>query len=426
MKEFPSDETFTFKANEICGIEVLRITVPMTRIAVTLLLLFMGASTGLCATRVLPMVPDPSVIRPGDRMTLILNWDAMPLDADYSVFLHVRDSAGRMVLQGDHKPPFPTKTSNWSGETTWTKSIPTGKNLAEGVYQVTLGLYRGGGPKVTLEAGEGVVEKSPGVYTVGTVRVDSNAAPRPLDSAGPETLDLSGMALTFTDEFDDPLDVSEWGPGTKWIAHTPYNGDFGEARFSLGENGKPFLVDKGMLRIRAWKSGVDKIWRAGLLSSLDREGNGFSQTYGYFEMKAKFPKGPGTWPAFWMLSAHGVKDRSAQKMEFDIVEQYGHNDSQMHTVLHQYNADGTHESVAHRSVVEDMTEGFHRYGLWWDKDHLIWYFDGVEVWRRPTPDGAHKPMYLLLNLALGGGWPIGATPDPSDMWVEYVRAYGAK
>jgi len=28
-----------------------------------------------------------------------------------------------------------------------------------------------------------------------------------------------------------------------------------------------------------------------------------------------------------------------------------------------------------------------------------------------------------VDLALGGGWPIDGTPNPSYMYVDYVRAY---
>ena len=54
---------------------------------------------------------------------------------------------------------------------------------------------------------------------------------------------------------------------------------------------------------------------------------------------------------------------------------------------------------------------------------MVWYFDGVELWRQPTPPEAKVPMYVLVNLALGGGWPIDKTPDPSRMLVDYVRVY---
>jgi hypothetical protein len=32
----------------------------------------------------------------------------------------------------------------------------------------------------------------------------------------------------------------------------------------------------------------------------------------------------------------------------------------------------------------------------------------------------------MVDLALGGGWPIDKTPDPSVMQVDYVRAYVRK
>ena len=41
--------------------------------------------------------------------------------------------------------------------------------------------------------------------------------------------DLTGYTLAFAEELNGPLSVSAYGPGTKWIAHTPYGGDFGQA-----------------------------------------------------------------------------------------------------------------------------------------------------------------------------------------------------
>jgi len=43
-----------------------------------------------------------------------------------------------------------------------------------------------------------------------------------------DRLDLSKYVLTFSDEFDY-LSVSADRPGTRWTAHTPYGGDFGDA-----------------------------------------------------------------------------------------------------------------------------------------------------------------------------------------------------
>src|SRR5258707_7856641 len=94
-------------------------------------------------------------------------------------------------------------------------------------------------------------------------------------------LDLSTYTLTFDENFDT-LDVSPWGPGTRWIAHTPWNGDFGDAGFVNPRPGFPFTIADGVLRIEA-RRGTDGKWRSGLLASTDPNGNGFKQRYGYFE-----------------------------------------------------------------------------------------------------------------------------------------------
>lgn len=58
--------------------------------------------------------------------------------------------------------------------------------------------------------------------------------------------------MTFSDEFDEDIKVSAWGPitenGAKWIAHTPYKEDFGDARFADPTDGFPFMVNNGVLR----------------------------------------------------------------------------------------------------------------------------------------------------------------------------------
>lgn len=109
--------------------------------------------------------------------------------------------------------------------------------------------------------------------------------------------------------------------------------------------------------------------------------------------------------------------------EVDIVEQYGREPDVLHSVLHWWYPDKKHNSVANQFVVEDMSKDFHNYGFMWTKEHMIWYFDGKELWRQPTPAEAHTPMYVLVNLAMGSGWPIHQTPNPSKMLVDYVRVY---
>jgi len=70
-----------------------------------------------------------------------------------------------------------------------------------------------------------------------------------------------------------------------------------------------------------------------------------------------------------------------------------------------------------------MTDDFHNYGVMVDTAFITFYYDGVELRRVKTPPEAKVPLYILVDLALGGGWPIDKTPSPSYMYVDYVRAY---
>jgi beta-glucanase (GH16 family) len=135
-----------------------------------------------------------------------------------------------------------------------------------------------------------------------------------------QSLDINTYIMTFNDDFDR-LSVSDWGPNTTWIAHTPWNGDFGDAKFVNPRERFPFTLDNGILNIEMRKD-AEGTWRSGLLASVDRKGNGFSQKYGYFEMRAKFPPGEGVWPAFWLVGVERQGPNPQATAEIDIVEYY--------------------------------------------------------------------------------------------------------
>jgi beta-glucanase (GH16 family) len=237
-----------------------------------------------------------------------------------------------------------------------------------------------------------------------------------------DRLDLDLYVLTFSDEFDD-LSVSAAGTHTRWTAHTSYNGDFGDARFADPTADFPFSIADGILRIEARK-GADETWRSGLLSSMGPTGSGFAQKFGYFEIRAKLPDGPGTWPAFWLL---GV-DRTARFAELDVFEFYGHATDQFHSAIHVWNA-GKEEvgrGNIHKVPARSLVDQFNTYGVAVRPDWTIFYLNRQEVWRIKSESEFAQPMYILIDLALGSGWPIDKTPNPSFMYVDYVRAYAVK
>jgi hypothetical protein len=242
-----------------------------------------------------------------------------------------------------------------------------------------------------------------------------------LPAADASVIDLTGYDLVFDETFDT-LDVSAYGPGTRWIAHTPWGGDFGDAVFVDPEPGFPFTLEYGILRIEA-AQGEDGLWRSGLLASSDPQGNGFHLQYGYFEMRAKLPPGPGVWPAFWLIYNSGPET----SLEIDALEYYGHAPDIYHSAVAVWpKQDGGERhvnSIQYEVPYGHLTSAFRDYGVLVGPDEIVFYLDRKEMGRLPTPQAHIGPMFILLNLALGSGWPIEDTPNPSYLYVDHVRAY---
>lgn len=179
------------------------------------------------------------VTRFGVRINVTYRWEAEPMGRDYMVFVHLRSAEGKMVFQADHEPPVPT--SRWSGRVEYENTVMVPPDLPLGEYKIVAGLWNPkGGAKLPVKAGEGVTSAGENAWQVGLLKVTADA---PLPQLGPPTLNLDGYRLTFDEDFKDTeLSVSAWGPGTRWIAHTPYAGDFGDARFADPTKDFPFDI----------------------------------------------------------------------------------------------------------------------------------------------------------------------------------------
>lgn len=244
-------------------------------------------------------------------------------------------------------------------------------------------------------------------------------------SVAQEPLNINAYQLTFEENFDS-LDVSTWGEnGSRWIAHTPWNGDFGDARFTDPAPGFPFTTDQGILKIEARK-GADGTWRSGLLSSVNPKGGGFSQQFGYFEARMKLPPGKGVWPAFWLIGL----DRTKYTAEIDVLEYYGRAPYEFSMGFHIWRqSQGGENSTGGnwKSVPEgSLNNEYHTYGVDIQPDKTSFYLDRQFIWSFDTPKEFHMPFYPLVNLALGSGWPIDETPNPSILLVDYIHVYQRK
>lgn len=184
----------------------------------------------------------------------------------------------------------------------------------------------------------------------------------------------------------------------------------------LGLN--PFHVAGGMLTITTDRADTALAAQLGgfrYTSGLITTQPSFAQTYGYFEMRAKLPRGKGVWPAFWLLPAD-----LSWPPEIDVMESVG-DPTKVYVTAHSKvgpKDGGTEVSVS--------ADAFHTFAVSWDRQQLVWFVDGREVKRLSTPPDLNSPMYMLANVAVGGDWagaPDASTTFPQRYVIDYIRAY---
>jgi hypothetical protein len=253
-------------------------------------------------------------------------------------------------------------------------------------------------------------------------------------------LNLTGHSLAFEDNFNT-LDVwseqytrlGEPGPnGTrvqqtltgKWFAPVHPGNPKDGAKFmdpmypSSGVS--PFSVANGNLTIRAQQ--VNGQWQSGSMQTTDWRGDGFELNSGYFEMRAKFPAGAGSWPAFWLISQN---NQTGERIEFDILEAYGWEDFDgHHTNVHARNSDGSVKAGEYTNIPGSMFDGqYHTYGGQITPEWVITYYDGVELARLPTPDIFKNASFHMITTLNMYGPMLSQASGHYDMVVDYVRAY---
>jgi Glycosyl hydrolases family 16 len=253
-----------------------------------------------------------------------------------------------------------------------------------------------------------------------------------VDAAGGDGGAPSASPAVFFDGFDT-LDVTFDGSPSSWMDHYPFGGsEFtlpwnSEAEYlcDVGRDGyQPFSIKDGILTIAASKAANPKglAWSSGTITSAT-EVNGepspgiFARTYGYFEMRAKLPAGPGFWPAFVLYPLTGAG-------EIDIFEVLGNDPTTLYFTLHA--TSGAGQRVV---TIADSSAAFHTYGCDWQPDFVTLYVDGQRMAQMVTPaDMKGKPYYVNIPFSVGGAgsWPgptTAATPDPGYFAIDYVGVW---
>lgn len=239
--------------------------------------------------------------------------------------------------------------------------------------------------------------------------------------------------LTWADEFDSGVepDPRRWAYDTHRNRKGWYNG---EAQYYARRRPRNVRVTKGALIIQAHAETLDRAafsdwggqaYTSGRLITRGKQ----SWTYGFFEIRARMPCGRGTWPAIWLLPAQ--ESGRWHGGEIDIAEHVGIDAGVVHHSIQTPERNfrrGDHPTAT--TAIADACTQFHRYQLHWTHDLIRFGVDDRPTLTvHPAELGVQfdRPMFLILNLAIGGLWGgaqgIDETALPAMLEIDYVRVY---
>lgn len=246
---------------------------------------------------------------------------------------------------------------------------------------------------------------------------------------------LPGGRLVFKDEFNT-LSLWHkgqggiWEPTYHWGART--NGKNGELQYyvdprpgadhSVIADLSPYSVSHGLLSIAAKRIPPQFQGLVGGLkytSGLITTHKSFACKYCLVAMRARLPRGRGLWPAFWLLPL-----RKPWPPEIDIMEVLGNDTKAIHVSIHAQ-PENQYIKTTKKVSVSDLADTFHEFAVNWGRDYVTWFIDGQEIAKAPSPRDLNHPMYILVNLAVGG-WakePDGQTLFPAVMLIDWIRVY---
>lgn len=253
--------------------------------------------------------------------------------------------------------------------------------------------------------------------------------------------------LVWSDEFDHPglPDTSRWTYEYGFLRND-------ERQFYTRERRENARVENGMLVIEARKerfpiNASETASKPGsphkrqapanfadyTSASLTTRGKA-AWTYGKIAVRAKLPAGRGTWPAIWLLGTNIHEAGWPACGEIDIMEHVGFDPGVIHANIHtaKYNHI-RNTNKGDQIKIPDASQAFHVYAVEWDAQKIDFFVDSHRyfTYKNEHTGRAAWPYdrdeYLIINLAIGGGWGgqkgIDDSIFPQRYFVDYVRVY---
>lgn len=155
---------------------------------------------------------------------------------------------------------------------------------------------------------------------------------------------------------------------------------------------------------------------------------------GRVEARIKLPTGQGLWAAFWMLGNGWPTSPWPQCGELDIMEAKGSQPSTTSSAIHGPGYSGATPFAHATSLTNGVFAGeFHTFAIEWDARYVRFFVDDSAHYmvtrseiERFGQSRLDQPYFLVLNLAVGGGFDGDPRSDaifPATMLVDYVRVF---
>ena len=258
------------------------------------------------------------------------------------------------------------------------------------------------------------------------------------------TADRNAQArMIFSDEFNgNSLDTNKWEACPEWDRQGRSSWRDDMVSVSGGTLRLKFIRDAQLGKTKSGNKTLADNWiRAGAVRTQTKDWNIiFSNSFGYYEARIKFPTVSGTWGAFWLMSptqTHTVNE-GKDGTEIDIIETIHNQDGKYNSALHWNGYGDKHKSVGSDVRRNDnpppginIYDGeYHIFALDWSPSEYIFYIDGQVFWR---VDGSglfnnsginQNPNYIKLSVE-SAEWAGDIPKDftEAEMLVDYVRVY---
>lgn len=157
---------------------------------------------------------------------------------------------------------------------------------------------------------------------------------------------------------------------------------------------------------------------------------------GRIEVRARLGSAAGAWPAIWLMPFDTEKhsNRWPYGGEIDMMEHLNFDDFVYQTVHSNYTYNlGFKDNPSNYSTISIDRDGFNVYGVDMYRDSVVFHVNGernFSYYRIAEKDSLgqfpyFQPMYLLIDMQLGGSWVGDVNPEdlPVEMEVDWVRYY---